>query len=383
MTAIAIDGQDWLIDGVPTYPGRVFRGSRIEGLLLNSRMANGLFDDRNPFTRDLWAYPDTGAWDPERNTAELARALPMYRAQGLLAITVNLQGGSPLGYYRGQRRHVVVAQVAQRHPAAREADIWQGVPSVESQPWDSSGFGPSGGLDPEYAARATRLLAAADAAGVIVILGLFYFGQDERLRGETAVRRAVDEACGFVLDRGFGNVLIEINNECGNRRYEHEILTPPRVDELIRQARGVTRAGRRLLVGTSFMPEMLPTESVCRASDFVLLHGNGIGEAEELARRVDRVRAIPGYRPLPIVFNEDDHFDFDRPANHFTAAVSRHASWGYFDPGEAAGGGQAFGDYRNGYQNPPIDWSIGTPRKRAFFDFLAEVTGSGGTRSGS
>lgn len=81
---------------------------------------------------------------------------------------------------------------------------------------------------------------------------------------------------------------------------------------------------------------------------------------------------------MPIVFNEDDHFDFDRPANNFTAALSRHASWGYFDPGEAAGGGQAFGDYRNGYQNPPIDWLIGTARKRAFFDFLAEVTGAAG-----
>jgi len=32
MTAIGIDGEDWLIDGAPTYPGRTFRGWRIEGL---------------------------------------------------------------------------------------------------------------------------------------------------------------------------------------------------------------------------------------------------------------------------------------------------------------------------------------------------------------
>jgi hypothetical protein len=376
MTTIAIDGDDWLIDGAPTYPGRVFRGWRIEGLLLNSRMANGLFDDDNPLTRHLWAYPDTGAWDPERNTGELIRSLPEYRARGLRAIAVNLQGGSPLGYYRGERRQLVLERIARAHPAAREADIWRGVPGVESQPWDSSGFDPSGRLKPGCRVRATRLLQAADAAGLAVILGLFYFGQDERLRDEAAVRRAVDEACGLVLDGGFGNVLIEIDNECDIPRYEHAILTPPRVHELIEEARGMSRGGRRLLVGTSFTRRMLPTEAVCRASDFVLLHGNGIDDPAELAGLVDRVRAMPAYRPMPIVFNEDDHFDFDRPANHFTAALSRHASWGYFDPGEAAGGGQAFGDYDNGYQNPPIDWSVATARKRAFFAVLAEVTGS-------
>lgn len=374
MTAIAIDGEDWLIDGAPTYPGRVFRGWRIEGLLLNSRMANGLFDDENPLTRHLWAYPDTGVWDAERNTVELARALPGYRARGLLAIAVNLQGGSPLGYYRGERRQAVLARIARAHPHAGEAEIWGGVPGVESQPWNSSAFDPAGALKPAYAARAARLIEAAAAAGMAVILGLFYFGQDERLRDEAAVRRAVDEACGFVLDRGFENVLIEIDNECDVPRYEHAILTPPGVHALIEQARAATRAGRRLLVGTSFTRRMPPPDAVCRASDFLLLHGNGIDDPAELAGLVDRVRALPAYRSMPVVFNEDDHFDFDHSRNNFGAALSRHASWGYFDPGEAAGGGQAFGDYRNGYQNPPIDWSIGTARKRAFFAALAEAT---------
>jgi hypothetical protein len=378
MTTIEIDGEDWRIDGAPTYAGRTFRGWRIEGLLLNSRMANGLFDDTNPLTHHLWAYPDTGIWDAERNTRELARALPTYRARGLLAVAVNLQGGSPLGYYRGARRQDVMARIAQAHPTAGEAEIWAGTPGVESQPWSSSAFDPTGVLQSAYAQRAARLIEAADAAGMVVILGLFYFGQDERLADETAVRRAVDETCDFVLGRGFHNVLIEIDNECNVPRYEHAILTPARVHELIEQVRGLTRGGRRLLVGTSFARESLPTEAVCRVSDFVLLHGNGIDDPAAIARLVDRVRTMPTYRPMPIVFNEDDHFDFDRPANNFTAALSCHASWGYFDPGEAAGGGQFFGDYRHGYQNPPIDWSIGTARKRAFFDFLASVTGAAG-----
>ena len=36
---------------------------------------------------------------------------------------------------------------------------------------------------------------------------------------------------------------------------------------------------------------------------------------------VAAVRAGPAYTPKPIVFNEDDHFDFDRPENNFLAAL--------------------------------------------------------------
>jgi hypothetical protein len=28
---------------------------------------------------------------------------------------------------------------------------------------------------------------------------------------------------------------------------------------------------------------------------------------------------------MPILFNEDDHFDFERPVNNFTQAISRYA----------------------------------------------------------
>ena len=50
MMTVAIAGGDWLLDGRPTCPGRVWRGRRIQGLLLNSRMAWGNYRDgyRNP-----------------------------------------------------------------------------------------------------------------------------------------------------------------------------------------------------------------------------------------------------------------------------------------------------------------------------------------------
>ena len=66
MARVEIDGEHWLIDGRPTHRGRTFDGGSVEGLLLNSRMANGLFDDANPLTCELWRYPDTQRWDPER-----------------------------------------------------------------------------------------------------------------------------------------------------------------------------------------------------------------------------------------------------------------------------------------------------------------------------
>jgi hypothetical protein len=73
---------------------------RIEGLLLNSRMVNGVFDDLNPQTRCLWDYPN-GPWDPQRNTREFVAAVPEWRQHGLLGFTINLQGGSPYRYRVG------------------------------------------------------------------------------------------------------------------------------------------------------------------------------------------------------------------------------------------------------------------------------------------
>ena len=102
-TEVAIRGDAFRINGRPTYAGRRWRGHSIEGLLLNARMVQGIFDDLEPRTRSLWAYPDTGRWDPERNTREFLAAMPEWRRHGLLGFTINLQGGSPQGYTKGRQ----------------------------------------------------------------------------------------------------------------------------------------------------------------------------------------------------------------------------------------------------------------------------------------
>ena len=104
-TAVSIEGDHFLINGRPTLAGLKWHGHTLEGLLLNSRMVQGIFDDLNPETRGRWAYPDTKPWDPDRNTREFVAAMPEWRRHGLLAFTINLQGGSPEGYSQDQPWH--------------------------------------------------------------------------------------------------------------------------------------------------------------------------------------------------------------------------------------------------------------------------------------
>jgi hypothetical protein len=336
-TSVSLVGDAFYINGKPTYQGRTWRGHKIEGLLMNSRMVQGIFDDRNTNTVPRWAYPDTGQWQAERNTREFLAAMPEWRRHGLLAFTINLQGGSPEGYSR-------------------------------DQPWHNSAIEADGSLRPDSMGRLERILNRADELGMVVILGYFYFGQDQRLQDEAAVIRAADNATQWLFDRHYRHVLVEINNEC-NVRYDHDILKPQRVHELINRVKDATRNHRRLYVGTSYGGGTIPLENVVRSSDFLLVHGNGVSDPDRIAEMVRKTRAVRGYFPKPILFNEDDHFDFDKPRNNFLAALSQYASWGYFDPGK--------NNYRDGYQSPPVDWRINTARKQGFFGLLSEMTGEG------
>ena len=91
MTEISIEGTRFFVNGQPTYAGISYEGKPVEGLLFNSRMVQAVYDDDNPQTVARWCYPDTGQWDPVRNTDEFCSVLPEYRRHGLLAVTVGLQ----------------------------------------------------------------------------------------------------------------------------------------------------------------------------------------------------------------------------------------------------------------------------------------------------
>ncbi len=338
-TRVSIDGAKFKINDQWTYAGRTWNGISLEGLLLNSRMVQATFDDLNPETRSMWVYPDTQQWDARRNLQEFLDALPIYREHGLLAVTINLQGGSPQGYSK-------------------------------SQPWHNSAFDADGNIRDDYAHRLEQVIERCDALGMVVIVGYFYFGQDERLKDEQAVIRAVDMATNWLLERGYRNVLVEVNNECNVKAYDHEILKPNRVHELIERVKSTQKDGRTILVGTSYGGGAIPGANVVQASDFLLLHGNGVSDPQRIEQMVGETRAVEGYRPMPILFNEDDHFNFDQPQNNFVAAVKSGASWGYFDYRMKGEG------FAEGFQSVPVDWKLQSERKRGFFKLLREMTGN-------
>ena len=335
---VSIEGNMFLVDGEPTYKGRYWNGNKVEGLLLNARLVQGVFDDENPETRKLFHYPDTGTWDPDRNTNEFVAAMPEWNSYGLISFTINLQGGSPTGY--GNKN------------------------------WKNTAFTESGELKPAYMDRLSRILDKAEELKMIPIVGYFYFGQDQNLEDEAAVIRATENVTHWILEKGYRNVLIEINNECSVSAWDHEILRPPRVHELINLVKSIDRDGRRLLVSTSYKGKDIPRNNVAEVADFILIHGNGVTDPNFIKQMVQETKALSGYKGQPIVFNEDDHYDYHKDANNFKYAIESYASWGYFDFRR-----KDESDIRIGYQSVPVDWGINHERKQAFFDYCKEISG--------
>ncbi|MBI5010161.1 MAG: hypothetical protein HZB98_11065 [Bacteroidia bacterium] len=336
-TEVEIIGEKFFINGKPTYEGRIWNGYKIEGLLMNSRMVQGIFDDLNDTTVYKWVYPDTRKWDPDRNTDEFVKNMETWRSYGLLSFTINMQGGSPQGY-------------------------------SSVQPWINSAYYNDGRLREDYLGRLEKILDRADELGMVPILGLFYFGQDQHLNDEKAIVTGVNNVIDWLHIKGYRNILIEVNNEC-NITYDHKILQPERVHELIELIKKKDANGFRFLTGTSYGGGTIPRSNVVTTSDFILIHGNGVSDPRNISLMIDSTRKVPGYIPKPILFNEDDHFDFEKDTNNFVNAVKNYASWGYFDFR------MKDEPFEDGYQSVPVDWGINSERKKGFFRLLKEITG--------
>jgi len=338
-TVVEIKGDQFFINGKPTYAGRYWNGYKVEGLLINSRMVQGIFDDLNPATVNSFAYPDTKKWDANRNNREFVAAMPVWYSYGLNCFTLNMQGGSPIGY--GASKCL------------------------------NTGFNKDGLLMKPYMKRLDNILKKADQLNMVVILGIFYFGQDQYLTDETAIKNATKNIINWLFKKGYRNVLIEIANETNDKgNYNHKILYPDRIHELIDMVKEMEKNGYRYLVGTSYAGVTVPTANVVKSSDFLLIHGNGASNPSQIQTLIDNTKKVDGYRLMPIVNNEDDHYDFDKETNNFTVSVKNYVSWGYFDfrfPGET--------DYKEGYQTVPVDWGINSERKKAFFNKVKDITG--------
>lgn len=269
-TIVAIVNGHWHLNGQPTYAG-----TEAEGLLLNVRMVNATFEDRR--RKDF---------DPETNTARFLERLADYAAHGVRVFTFNLQGGMP-GY---------------------EGAL-------------NSAFNPDGSLRPDYLARVARVIDACDRAGVAVILGCFYQRQDQVLRDEEAVRRALAAVVGWIRRHGWKHVVLEIANEFPHPGFDHRILRRPEGQvALIQQAKHLAP---ELLVSTSGLGDGRMPEAVAAAADFILIHFNNT-PVEAMPRRI---RALKRYGK-PIVCNEDDKTG-PEAVSALRVCVANGASWGF------------------------------------------------------
>jgi hypothetical protein len=225
---------------------------------------------------------------------------------------------------------------------------------------------------------------------MVVITGLFYWVSLLRMRDEEAVWRAADEALTFLEGTRRQNVLVELANEIDVvvDHTPYDIFAPDRVHEMIERLR---EAHPSLLYSTSGggvnveTGRCMPPASLVEAADFLLPHGNGT-RPPQLAAALQAIQAMPAYQrnPKPILINEDS------PAvPNLDAAWRNGASWGYYDQGFEGQGDDPYLPYQprprwndkpfeelNGFQTPPVNWTINSGFKRAFFARVTEVTGA-------
>lgn len=352
-TNISIDGEQFLINGRPTYEDRSFEGKKVEGLLFNSRMVQAVFDDQNPVTRKLWSYPDTGLWDPQRNTDDFCANLPIYQQHGLLAVTVGLQGGGSIY-----------------------------TPEVYDH-YLCSAYEPDGSFRPAYFKRLEQILSAADNCGMVVILNYFYWKQAARLEGSHVIEDVTARVSEWVLKSGYRNVIVDVVNEAGVGKGLDPLLTPERVDRLVEIVQSVTFEGRRLLVGASSGGcDALPRGRWAELEDFSMPHGNYC-TPEQLTAKLRHFKQSPEFlkRPRPVMINEDTVF-----LDNLEAAIREGCSWGFYCQGYGADYQDRFNwkekprekefSKLSGFQTLPVNWEINTEMKRTFFNRIAEITGS-------
>jgi hypothetical protein len=349
-TVLEILGENFLINGVLTYSTDKESDSDIHGLLFNVRAANAIFDDRDGSLPEGWLddpgdradnnYAGFGAWDPAQNTSRFINQLPLWRRKGVLAVSVNFQGGCSCS--RNGEDGAVTAG--------------------DYQTPDNNPFGANGDvIDPDYLDRMARIIDTLNDNGMIAIIGIFYFGQDQRISAENdseAVKKAVDHVVDWILANDWRNVIIEINNEA-NHGYQHDILQPVRVAELMLRVkqRGQRPDGSRIFVSSSLGGGLIPSSPEWLSeADVFLLHGNGQSPAD-IWQMIQNLRSDPLWLadPRPIVFNEDGV-----SLENLDAAAVSHASWGFYDD-------------RHHQSVYPAQWELWHPTDIAFFNHLAGV----------
>lgn len=304
---LSISGNKLLLDNV-----YINNGTKAEGLLINSRMIQGISDGFNS-----WPYPDTKKWNATRNNLEFVQNMPLWKNNGLNGFTVGLQGGAPKSGATGYK---------------------------------NSAFNGDGSLKPAYMSRLKNILDKSQELDMIVIVSMFYrtqvsiFGKyDNALKGFTNVLE-------WLKAGNYKNVIIEPVNECEFSEFNPVGLQcSQNVPALIKLAKTYGFPSGNSLKGAT-----VPTSAIMDASSVILVHGNGISSNSGYKSFIDKIKNSSKYKKQPIIINEAS------TGSYLDYCISQGVGWGYYDQGS--------NNYKDGYQSPPVNWGINTTKKKNFFN---------------
>jgi hypothetical protein len=318
-TKITIDKNDFFINGKKVYSDLKNSKKESQGLLMNARFIQGIFDDKADPTRfERFGF---GKWDADAQTDRLIAALPQWYHYGLRAFTVGIQGGGPCF-------------------------------TLDNKSIDNNPFGEDGlNFDPAYAERLDRLIKASDAIGMVVIVSILYGAQSRRIKDGKGIRNAVIRASRWLKDQSYSNVLIEVANEMDVNQFEnHKIVYEAEgasaLVDLAKYESGGIPVGCSPKGGSRY-------RELAEVSDYVILHGN------ECSRQsfYNMIQEVRTWCPdKPILCNEDS-----QAVSQLKVSEKTHTSWGYYN--------------NLTKQEPPTDWSV-QPGEDAFFVMrMAEMLG--------
>ena len=318
-TAITIEGSKFLINDKLVYSDIAGGKPEMQGLLMNARFIQGIFDDKEAPNR--FARFGHAVWDADANTDRLIAALPEWYSYGLRAFTVGLQGGGPCFTVNNS--------------------------TIHNNPFGEDGIS----LNPAYASRLDRLIKGADEIGMVVIVSYFYGAQTSRIKDGIGIRNAVRSASRFLKEGGHTNVIIEVANEQNINAFDgHAIVQEGEgmawLIDLAREESGGMPVG--CSGGGGYR-----NRQIVEASDVVLIHGNG----QTRQKYYTMIQQVRGWaQDKPIVCNEDS-----QAIGQLTVAELTNTSWGYYN--------------NMTKQEPPANWGV-LPGEDAFFALrMAEMIG--------
>jgi hypothetical protein len=361
VTVVTAVGDDWYVNGTIINEGSQY----VEGQMLSARMVQALFDvedDGGPSDPTDYQYPgEVSTWtaprDPDRNVAEFIAAIPTYRSYGLNMVTVCMQGGA----------------------VGRASGNWiiggNGI----------SAWNPDGTIKAAWKTRLIALMEACDDEGMILNLQCFYHNRDDVLTNETAVTNALHTLIDIILDpaengsRHFRNVLFEVVNEAGTTQ-AHTMLNIGSMGTTIPDLKSyvsTNHSGKTLLFSCSRPGGSSPDNAIIGVFDYISLHTNN-DTPTDVINSINATLAKGNYNGCPIQVTEDNTpFGEAEPTsfpNMVAAVETCGRGWGFYDQPDYIELTQPGANYIDGFQSPPVNWGVNTPRKQLYFDAVDSYT---------